>query len=91
MAKKKKTFADRVQDLEEREGILYVFIDDQRVLLIETRKSNEATRKSIEIGEKRIAENEEGLREMRNIAHALTVLHGESQRLIKESPSRLNA
>jgi len=51
MAKKKKSFAERVSNLEEREGILYGFIDDIRAL---SKKMD-----------KRISEHDEEMREMR--------------------------
>ena len=87
MAKKKKTVMQRVMDLEEREGILYGYIDDLRA---STKRAEKRFEEFLTTNEKRMEQNEEGLREQRGIAHALTVLQGESLRLIKESGSRLN-
>jgi hypothetical protein len=76
MAKKKKTITQRVTSLEDREAILYGFMDDLRSY---TKKIDE-----------RLAQHEDEMRASRELSHALTILQGEALQMIKDLTSRSN-
>jgi hypothetical protein len=105
---KKKTLGHRVIELEDREPIMYQFIDELRASSKKLDRQHEETLKRIAENEanhnahmrayeelmresrERISQNEEGLRESRELSHALTILQGEAFKMLKKLTSQTN-
>jgi hypothetical protein len=91
---KKKTIGERMTTVEDRETILYGFMDDLRTWTVELRTQTAEMRTEMREmkreHEKRIEQNEDGLRASRELSHALTILQGEALQMIKDLTSRSN-
>ena len=105
---KKNTLGQRVIAIEDREAIMYQYIDELRAIskkldkrIAENEVNNEQRTKENEVrmrvyeelmrdSRERIEQNEQGLRESRELSHALTILQGEAFKMVKELTTRTN-